>query len=218
MTDAQMMPPIMGGSPGTVDKQVAASGDDGIRIPGDFYVTDAVDAIGISSGNFRNIFARWIGVTYEGTVDVSYIEGYAHNAGAGTALLKIYGVDANNPNAPKNANQFDLAPLTTAATDWDGAWNADLWNQSPSCNSWLQELVDTHGPFTNTAIMAQIKNDGGTGTNFVSCRMWDYADNLHGLKLHIEYSTSNGRRLGHRQAGTNSNTHPSHPRLTLGIN
>jgi len=186
MCDAQMMPPIMGGSPGTVDKQVAASGDDGYVIVGTtFNNTGFYLYAGQSGASEYALFARWIGVSIEGTIDVSYMEVDYHGS-SGAAELKVYGVDEDNPAAPTTLAEFAADPLTTAAVDWDGAWVSG-WNQSPSLNAIFQELVNSY-TISNDAVMVQVKKDAGTVYN--SCNSYRLTGNIYGAKLHIEYTAA----------------------------
>jgi len=173
-----------------LDKQVGFSEDDA-EVRNVFLPAATKTRIGNYVAVVHHTFARWIGVTYEGTVDVSYIEYYSDGS-AGSPLMNIYGVDEDNPPAPTSIAEFNADPLTTAFVPWDGLWTDGSWNQSPSCNGIFQELVDTHGPFVNTAIMVQVKNDGSASGNYNYGRQWDYNGNLHGPKLHIEYTAVGG--------------------------
>lgn len=192
MLDAQSMPVIQGGSPGTVDEQVAAGGDDGSSYTGSagFSATGTIAHIGyrdIEQVYIARIFARWDGVTIGGTIDVAYIELYAHEAGTGSPQMKVYGVDEDNPTAPTSAAEFDADPLTDAAIDWDDAFTIDTWEQSPSLNAIFQELVDIY-TISNEAVMVQVKDDLGSGNNYNRPRMYEWSNHLYGPKLHIEFT------------------------------
>jgi len=172
-----------------LDKQVGASGDDGSVWGGTLYVTEAYLHHGFDldySGSVHS-FYRWLGVTIEGTIDTSYIEVYGYQTDA-DVLLKVSGVDEDNPAAPTSAAEFGADPLTTADIDWDGVWTLNDWGQSPSLNTIFQELVDSY-TISNDAVMVQVKDDSTPfGYNLNSCRSWDYTGNAHGPKLHIEYT------------------------------
>lgn len=200
MLDAQVMPPIMGGSPGTVDKQTAATGDDGTRYTGSsgFSSTTSFTYWGYNIGTTRlhsHGFAFWGGVTIEGTIGAnSYIECYAAYAGAGTPELKVYGVDESDPAAPTTKEEFDADPLTDAAVDWDGAWELDAWAKVYVAPI-FQELVNSYA-ISNKRVGVQVKNDHGVTavTENNNPRMWDYTGNLYGPKLHIEYTPTAAAR------------------------
>jgi len=185
----------MGGAPDTVDKQVAAGADDGRRFTGSdgFNATSTYICLGYKDTAQTlhcHGFARWTGVTISGTIGVSYIECYVWFNSSGTPELKIYGVDEDNPSAPTDATEFDADPLTTAAVDWDGAWTASTWAQSPSLNDIFQELVDTYA-ISNEAVMVQLKNDHGVAADeFHYMRTQEHDDNTYGPKLHIEYEAA----------------------------
>jgi len=175
----------------TVDVQTAASGDDGGRSGAtDFSITAANPIVGYASGETKHVFARWTGVTLAGTIGVSYIKCYTGNTASGTPLRKIRGVDEDNPAAPTTYTEFDGDPLTAAGVDWDGGWTINEWAQSPSLNAIFQELVASY-TITADAVMLQIRDDAGTGTNYQGLRAWDNTTiptHTWGPKLYIEYS------------------------------
>lgn len=171
----------------TVDKQTAAQGDDGKRWgASSFNVTYQRSVVGQKDANVTHFFARWLGVTLDGTITASYIECYCDEV-SGTPLASIYGVDEDNPAAPTTYAEFDADALTTAEVPWDGAATLNSWEQSPSLNSIFQELVDSY-TIDNEAVMAQVKDDGSADGNYNRYRMYDYTGNAHGPKLHIEYT------------------------------
>jgi len=174
-----------------VDEQVGATADDGRRYTGSlgFSTTDTSQFTGYyNSSSFYHChyFARWTGITLEGTIGTSYISIYGRDTPYGTPELKVYGVDEDNPVAPTSAAEFDADPLTSAAVDWDGSWSKDNWHNSPSLNAIFQELVDSYA-ISGDAIMIQIKNDGGTTNRYNYPADYSYNTAL-AAKLHIEYS------------------------------
>jgi len=176
---------IQGGSPGTVDKQVGTDADDGCKRSDGVFQTVMV-RIGKATGKTYDSFLRWPDVTYEGNVDTSYILCHHYQAFGTEPLMTIYGVDESDPLAPTNATEFDADPLTTASVPWNVLFSG-TWNQSPSCNDWLQELLDSYGPYQNQAIMAQVRDNGSA--NGAYNNPYDYnLDPTKAAKLHIEYS------------------------------
>jgi DNA-binding Xre family transcriptional regulator len=170
----------------TVDKYVAASGDDGyVDSSGAFDNTGASFWIGKATGKVRESWLLWTGVTAEGTIDVSYIRCYGQSV-AGSPLMNIYGVDEDNPAAPTSYDEFVADPLTTAYVAWDGVWTSGVYNQSGSLNSIFQELVDTY-TISNEAVMVQIKDDGSSNGDYNGGRAYDAAGN-NTAHLYIEYS------------------------------
>lgn len=177
----------------TVDKQVAAGSDDGRTRTGDTSFSNSDTApyagyVNLSDYEDCEIFARWTGVTIEGTIDVSHIELYQYEATGGTPELKVYGIDEDNPAAPTTYAEFYADALTAAAVDWDGVF-AVGWDQSPSLNTIFQELVDTY-TISNDAVMVQVRNDQtDTSTHHaIHVYNYEYDDNTWSPKLHIEYT------------------------------
>lgn len=176
----------------TIDETVGSGANDGQRFTGSsgFSASAGFCYVGyMNNAAYYNchIFQRWTGITMSGTVDVMYIQIQGANDTTGSATLKVYGVDEDNPAAPTSAAEFDADTLTTASVDWDGTWTDGVWEQSPSLVSIGQEWVDTY-TISNDAIMLQVKNDGGTGWNANSHRHYD-AGSQYAAKLHIEYTT-----------------------------
>jgi hypothetical protein len=170
----------------TIDMQVGASGDDGNRQPGTgFNYGNYQMYAGYESGSYH-MFMRFTGVTISGTVTTSYLQLYGFGSYAGSPHMKIRGVDEDSPAAPTTYTEFDADPLTDAGIDWDTAFSSIQWYNSPSINSIVQELVDSY-TISNDAIMFQIRDDIGSGSNYNGTRTWDY-DPTYAPKLHIEYT------------------------------
>jgi len=167
-----------------LDKQVGAQADNGTRTGATGFTT-LYNRIGQDAGGIRHSFARWTGVTYEGTVDVSYMQ-YYHYQGSGSPLMNIYGVEEADPAAPTTYQEFDADPLTTAFVPWDIAFSG-TWNQSDSLNSIFVELGDR----SNKAVMIQVKDDGSELNNYNT--PYDYfTDSTKAAKLHIEFTAAGG--------------------------
>ena len=173
----------------SVDKQVAASGDDGwIRSDGYFYTTTSVIDLG-SYGLTYDIhgFFRFTGVTITGRVIASYIQLYGNVAKTGTPLWKVCAVDADNHPAPTSYTGFEADALTTAQVDWDGGVPSVDWGTSPSLNTIFTELLASR-PISNVAIIIQVRDDDASIGNHQAVRTWDYPGHAHSAKLHIEYA------------------------------
>jgi len=180
----------------TINVSVAASYDDGYRYGASSFNRTAVSAtIGYSAGVGYpyQMFARWLGVTCIGTITTSYIQLSPYDeTSSGTPLIKIRGVEEGGPDAPTNYTDFDNdeSILTSAGVDWDITWDSYDWRTSPSLNAIFQELADHSWPIINAPVMLQIRDDCGTGENFIRVSTWN--DGAHGYapKLHIEYTTN----------------------------
>lgn len=171
-----------------LDVQVGASGDDGYK----YYATGFNNSATILNAGYGTLYAyhsfvRFIGVSIEGTIDVSYVEVY-YNASSGSPELDVYGVDEDNPAAPTTYEEFDAdaANLTSASVPWDAGWSG-TWNQSPSLNSIFQELVGSY-TISDDAVMLQIRDGKGSSTHINKCYSYDYNDHSFAPKLHIEYT------------------------------
>ena len=170
----------------TVDVQVGAGANDGYRNGATgFNTTGNFIYNGSISSNSYHAFYRWTGVTIAGTINVSYIQLYRYSSAAGSPLLKVYGVDEDNPAAPTTYGEFDADPLTTAGVDWDGQL-ASGWNTSPSLNSIFQELVDSY-TISGDAILLQERDDGSTTNNYTVPYTYN-GNSSYAAKLHIEYT------------------------------
>ena len=170
----------------TVDVQVGAGASDGYRngatgfnVSGNFIYNGGIGSTGYHA------FYRWTGVTISGTIDTSYIQLYRYSNSVGSPLLKVYGVDEDNPAAPTTYSEFDADPLTTAGVDWDGPL-ASGWNTSPSLNSIFQELVNSY-TISGDAILLQERDDGSVTNNYNNIYSYN-GSSAYAAKLHIEYT------------------------------
>jgi len=169
-----------------VDEDVGAGADDGYYQSNWFDSTSVYLYLGQRYGSLRHGFARWTGVTISGTIDVSYMQFY-HWISGGSPLMKVYGVDEDNPDAPETYGEAQADPLTSGETavDWDEAFSG-TWDQSPSLNGIFQELVNSY-TIENDAVMLQVKDDGSADGSY-NCPYTYDNDPSDAPKLHIEYT------------------------------
>jgi|GEM_PF-2768662 len=190
----------------TVDVQVGAGGNDSRRFSGslgfDNSGTNVIEGYyGSGSYGHMNSFHRFTGITLSGTIDVSYIEQYCYNA-ANPQSLEIYAIDEDNPAAPTNATEFDADPLTTNYVAWQDNITNNDWNQSPSLNSVIQELVDSY-TISNDAVMIQVRNDGqDASARYKYAYTYEYDDNSYGAKLHVEYTAGGATEKSGNDSGS----------------
>ena len=182
--------------PTTVDKQVAAQGDDGYVQTGSetFDNTSTVITLGTPGyiGYQRHAFFRFLGVTIAGTVNTSYIQLYANIGANGTPLWKVCAVDADNHAAPTTYAEYIADVQTTAQVDWDGGIATGSFQSSPSLNAIFAELIASY-TISNDAIIIQVREDGAGNYQNQDVRTYDNTTNpthTWGAKLHIEYTTS----------------------------
>jgi hypothetical protein len=176
----------------TIDTQGAAGANDGIAgADGTFDAAIDLNMLGrlSASANFSS-FYRWAGITISGTIDVAYIE-IASRKSQGTPLFRLYGVDADNPNAPTNLAAYNNAALTTAYADWTTNWSTTkTFHQSPSLAAIFQELVDTY-TISNDAVMVQVRSTATVNNNYGVGYFYENAA-ADAAKLHIEYTEGGG--------------------------
>jgi hypothetical protein len=170
----------------TVDVQVEAGQDDGMVSGSNFNSTGNYITLGQGSSDASGFF-RFTGVTIGGKIDAAYVQAYS-NYQMGTPALKIYGVNEDNPAEPTTAAEFNDDPLTSASVDWDGTFDDEAWNTSPSLNTIFQELVDAY-TIENDAVMIQIKDDQASSNQYNQIRTYETPpQGTLGVKLHIEYT------------------------------
>ncbi len=189
----------------TIDAQVGAGVDDGYTTynpvtdfpgtPSGFAPTAGFVALGVNSGGGGTLFTgffRFTGISgLSGqTIDVSYLSLWGQSAGTGTPETVIHADDAAAPAAPTTKEEHDGDPRTTAGVTWD---NLDLstsaFTNSPSINTVIQELADTHDP-----TVIQILQDGDLLTdsaNFALPSSYE-EDTTEAAKIHIEHSAGGG--------------------------
>lgn len=172
----------------TIDEQVGATADDGWVFGTVGYSnTQQTLRAGQKLAKLYHTWHRWTGVTIAGTVGTSYIELWGSTP-VGTPVMKVAGVDEDNPAAPTDKTEFDADPLTTAQVDWDGALTDNAWNQSPSLTALFQELVDSYA-IDNEAVMLQVKDDGSANGVYNTFDSYDkVVVGTYGAKLHVEYT------------------------------
>lgn len=197
----------------TVDKTVAAGGDDGCRSGATGFATTGDNyTLGRASTVNYHQFFRWVGVTIEGTVSTAYIELYPYQNPVGTPLWTIYGVDEDNPAAPTTYGEFDADPLTAASVNWDGGLTIGQYNASPELKTIFQELVDAY-TISDDAVMVQVKTRVSSGNHSQTIYHYEHSSS-YAAKLHIEYSTGGGTQ--YEQAASGALTSTGGPSLITG--
>ncbi len=180
----------------TVDEDVAAGGDDGSHDSSSgFSSSDNNARIGAGAGKVWDIFTRFTTVAIDGTIDVAYTEIRAGLTDASVGTHDIYAIDEDNSVAPTSAAEFetDDGLHTTATVSWQPGGGSglteDVFYQSPSIVSIIQEIVDRGGWSSGNAL--QIHHDGRSGQNDA---WWDFYDftSAAAAKLHIEYTAAGG--------------------------
>jgi len=140
MCDAQTMPPIMGGSPDIVDRQVAQSEDDADQVVSTF---------------------RWTDVNIPGgaTITVANMDIYLPDDGDDFFDGKtLYAENNNNPGPfTTDASNISNRTFTTASVALGTGAQGTGWKTLPSMVDLVQEVVTDQGG-TGDAFVAIIKS------------------------------------------------------------
>jgi len=197
MTDAQMMPPIMGGSPGVVDKQVGAGADDYDTREDTTFTSAAAEVyLGCDQPGYERecIGCRQTNITVpkDATIDTAHLSVYGKNS-LGTTFsypVTIYGVDEDNFVAPTNYAEWAADPHTGASVPWTpGDWGGTYgWQDTPECKTLVQEIVNRAGWVSGNAMGFKVVSTKEGVDEDKRIAQWEYGDHTYGPKLHIEWS------------------------------
>lgn len=103
----------------------------------------------------------------------------------GTAIkTNIYAEKAAAPTAPTSDGDFTGRTLTTAVVAWNNQTAADVYTDSPSIASVIQELANAFDP---SAIQIFWKNNASAANNYFSVRTYEDSS-AWAATLHIEYT------------------------------
>lgn len=176
----------MGLSGGAIAKQVAASADDGSWYAGDSSFSNSYTTLSCGMYGYFGLFARWIGITIPGkpTILTASVQVYVVDP-TGAVTVRIYFNDDAAPTSPTSYATATAKTLTTAYVEWTIP-NTVGWQTSPDLSAVIQEIVDSHGPFSNGAMM-MIFAPSVSDYDVNSIRAFDYSGNLHGPKLDISW-------------------------------
>lgn len=178
----------------TINKQVAASGDDGHWYKTSFSTTATVTNYGVNSaGAATHNYYRWTNVTIpDGAIITSAtVSCYDHGSGVGTLPdgIKLYFHKSANPAAPTKITQAN-ALFSSLTTNYvvPVMSNGGSWFAHPDVSAIIQELVDTYSYASGAAMMCIIQAVTGDISNCGAIYMWDYTGNTRGAKLEIVYT------------------------------
>lgn len=181
-----------------LNTQIATSGDDGRNYSGTggFKTTGTIGCMGNSTNAVRlvcNAFFRFDNVVIPNaaTINSAHLELYPNGNDNGSPELIVYGVDEDSAAAPTTASEFAADPHTSASVQWDATWVASVWEQSPDIKTIIQEIVNRGGWASGNALMLQVCDDLGSGTNNVYAVFYDN-DPALAAKLYIEYDAGAG--------------------------
>ncbi len=175
----------------TIDTAVGASGDDARwKNWGVWSNTDSTvnfGGEGAGDNNAWRIAARFTGLTFNGTINVSYLSFKAFGAYSSGGTENIWAEDADNPGQITAYDDGEARAKTTATTGWSlPATVADTWYNSPSISSILQELVDSYTISADAMQLILIWD--GSVEHYYYLYTYD-SGGANAPKLHIEYTT-----------------------------
>lgn len=181
----------------TINKQVAANGDDGHWYGSSFSSSATATNYGVNgAGAAIHNYYRWTDVTIpDGAKIISAtVSCYDHGSGVGTILegTKLYFHKSANPAAPANITQANaLASSPTTNYVVPVMSNGGSWFNHPDVKDIIQELVDTYSYASGAAMLCFILAVAGDASNCGAIYMRDYTGNTRGAKLEITYTMGN---------------------------
>jgi hypothetical protein len=146
-----------------------------------------IDASYYNVPTYYDAWCRWTGISIPQGSYIgynSYISLFSNN---GSGEGEIYFDDEDNPSAPASYNDYVNRPLTATHVYWD-VEEDDSWNNSPSVQVPLQEIIDD-SQVDITVIQSMLRHYNSSFEAYV--RSYEYAGD-YDPRLHIEYMTSPG--------------------------
>jgi hypothetical protein len=150
------------------------------------YSTNAVRLVCDAFFRFDNVT-----IPNGATINTAYLALYPHANAYGSPELVIYGIDEDDAVAPTSAAEFAADPHVAASVPWDTTWVASVWEESPEIKTVIQDIVDRGGWVPGNAMMFQVCDDLGSGTNHVYAVMYDNVPS-NAPKLYVEYDVGAG--------------------------
>lgn len=170
-----------------IDAQVAASADDGnwSTTLGSFANNNTTDQIGLNG--YMHIFARWTSITIPAGAIIknSYVKIYVENSENVAVSTTLFFNDIAIPTSPTSYSTAGAKVSTTEHVHWTLP-AASGWAQSDDISAIIQELMTSYTSFANGSMMMLLFSDL-SDADYNDVRTYDYAGNLHGAKLHIEW-------------------------------
>lgn len=171
---------------------VAASGDDGDWNAATFANNAPTIRAGNFTGQLNNIFARFLNVDINGTINSAGIRLRSSAIQSNTVNLRISAEDAANPTAPGSIADANARVITTAVVDWTpGNWTSGPYFESPDISAIIQELVDSFTYDGTQAINIFVKNNASADNQFRQARSYDHDSVNSPPILRIDYTPAN---------------------------
>jgi len=174
--------------------QVDTGSDDGTEYDPDIGTMDLGATTPTLKSNSTPIFRVWGAFRFNNgpfparydTILAAYISFYCVSTSFDDPTMDIYAEDAASP-ATLTTDAFNLSgrTRTTASVPWVTTGVLTGWVNSPSLVTVIQELVNDYTP---TAIMLICKPRSTPNKSF-QIRAQEYAGNVYGAKLYIQWKT-----------------------------
>jgi len=179
----------------TLDLQVGATTDDTYEqeSTGTSNINGAVIWYDSSTLNTQRYYAgmRWNNgdISQGDTIDVAYISVYVTSTAYDDPNQNIHFEKTASPATfDGSSGEVTARTRTTASASWIDTGVGSGWVNSPSIVTPFQELVDAYDP---TALMVITRPNTNVRKYFES-RSYNYSGNVHGPKLHVEYTIGGG--------------------------
>lgn len=146
--------------------------------------------LGYFSGSGYYSYFRFTNVIIpkDATINECYIRFTANASGSGTTVsLNVYFDTAMDPAAYTSGAQVTGASLSSAV-GWGpvGSWTDGAQYDTPELKTILQVLINDAGWVSGNAIIAQVRNNGGSSYRAPS--MYNYSGGGEKAELHVTWS------------------------------
>lgn len=186
----------------TLDRQVAASADDGYAYWDGSSWTFNLDPNSQSSGYYSSTsYKRGGGMRFTNitipkgsTITSAYLTLTASaDASVNTVNTKLRGEDADNPGQFSDYSDYSGRTRTTNQVEWNSipAWTKDSEYDSPDISSIIQEIIDREGWASGNALVIFWDDHDDLSTHTSNCRRNAYAydqDPNEAAVLHLQYT------------------------------
>lgn len=174
-----------------LDYQVRASADDCWWYAGGsaFNYTGEAILLGRSTTRIYAMAARFASVVIPvgARITAAYMSFYYYSYSGIPPACTLKFEKSANPTAILSASDGDGRTKTTASISVTGPTSGAWWNTG-DISAIIQELVNAYSYAAGAAMQCIIVCSGDSGYNYSFQRSYDYAGNIYGPKLHIEYA------------------------------
>ena len=183
----------------TINKQISASTDDGTELNDTSLAGLTATSVnaGYNGTTAYDMALRWQSVNIPQATSITSAKLSVYvSSEVGTLSANIRGIDEDNTvtwatdNRPSQRTKT-TATITANEANWTD-YTVDSWAYI-DITSVIQEIIDRGGWSANNALAVVIEDTGGTGSNYLAARSYDYTGNVHGPKLDIVYTATTAK-------------------------